>query len=60
MFCGRKNIVNADYLIDDNPRQLSIFTGEPIMYTASHNINDDRFTRVNNWQDVADYFLGNK
>lgn len=60
VFCGRKNIVNADYLIDDNPRQLSIFTGEPIMYNASHNINDDRFTRVNNWQDVADYFLGNK
>lgn len=27
------------------------------MYTASHNINDDRFTRVNNWQDVEAYFL---
>ncbi|MCD8920995.1 5' nucleotidase, NT5C type [Staphylococcus gallinarum] len=60
VFCGRKNIVHADYLIDDNPRQLSIFTGKPIMYTASHNINDDRFTRVNNWQDVEAYFLGDK
>ncbi|MGT9231166.1 5' nucleotidase, NT5C type, partial [Enterococcus faecalis] len=28
VFCGRKNIINADYLIDDNPRQLAIFEGE--------------------------------
>ena len=58
VFCGRKDIVKADYLIDDNPRQLSIFTGTPIMYTATHNINDDRFDRVNNWKDVENYFLG--
>ncbi|ATH60833.1 MULTISPECIES: 5' nucleotidase, NT5C type [Staphylococcus] len=58
VFCGRKDIVNADYLIDDNPRQLAIFTGKSIMYTASHNVNDDRFTRVNNWYDVEQYFLG--
>ena len=60
VFCGRKNIVKADYLIDDNPRQLSIFTGKPIMYAASHNVDDNRFARVNNWEDVEDYFLGNK
>ena len=48
----------ADYLIDDNPRQLSIFKGTPIIYTATHNINDDRFTRVNNWKEVEQYFLG--
>lgn len=60
VFCGRKDIVKADYLIDDNPRQLSIFTGKPIMYTASHNVDDNRFARVNNWEDVEDYFLGNK
>ncbi|EHJ08963.1 hypothetical protein SS7213T_01441, partial [Staphylococcus simiae CCM 7213 = CCUG 51256] len=57
VFCGRKNIVKADYLIDDNPRQLEIFSGKPIMFTAVHNINDDRFTRVNGWQDVEHYFL---
>lgn len=58
-FCGRKNIVKADYLIDDNPRQLEIFTGTPIMFTAVHNINDDRFERVNSWKDVEQYFLDN-
>lgn len=30
------------------------------MYTASHNVDDNRFARVNNWEDVEDYFLGNK
>ena len=59
VFCGRKNIVKADYLIDDNPRQLEIFTGTPIMFTAVHNINDDRFERVNSWKDVEQYFLDN-
>ena len=59
VFCGRKNIVNADYLIDDNPKQLEIFEGKSIMFTASHNINDDRFDRVSGWKDVEDYFLGN-
>lgn len=54
-----KNIVNADYLIDDNPKQLEIFEGKSIMFTASHNINDDRFDRVSGWKDVEDYFLGN-
>ena len=59
VFCGRKNIVNADYLIDDNPKQLEIFEGKSIMFTASHNINDDGFDRVSGWKDVEDYFLGN-
>ena len=59
VFCGRKNIVNADYLIDDNPKQLEIFEGKSIMFTASHNINDDRFDLVSGWKDVEDYFLGN-
>lgn len=27
------------------------------MYTAVHNINDDRFERVNGWKDVEQYFL---
>ncbi|UDI78877.1 5'(3')-deoxyribonucleotidase [Staphylococcus taiwanensis] len=58
VFCGRKNIVKTDYLIDDNPRQLQIFEGESIIFTASHNINEDRFRRVNGWKDVEAFFLG--
>lgn len=60
VFCGRKNIINADYLIDDNPRQLAIFEGESIMYTAVHNINNDDYRRVNGWKEVEDLFLNEK
>ena len=52
VFCGRKNIILADYLIDDNPKQLEIFEGKSIMFTASHNVNEHRFERVSGWRDV--------
>ena len=57
VFCGDKSIISADYLIDDNTRQLSKFRGEGIVYTAPHNINETRFRRVNNWGDVSTMFL---
>lgn len=60
VFCGRKNIINADYLIDDNPRQLAIFEGESIMYTAVHNMNHHDYKRVNGWKDVEALFLKDK
>ncbi|AXV42987.1 5'(3')-deoxyribonucleotidase [Staphylococcus warneri] len=60
VFCGRKNIINADYLIDDNPRQLAIFEGESIMYTAVHNMNHHDYKRVNGWKDVEALFLNDK
>lgn len=60
VFCGRKNIINADYLIDDNPRQLAIFEGESIMYTAVHNMNHHDYKCVNGWKDVEALFLNDK
>lgn len=50
--------MKTDYLIDDNPRQLQIFEGEPIIFTASHNVSEERFKRVNGWKDVEAFFLG--
>lgn len=41
VFCGRKNIVKVDYLIDDNFRQFEIFIGILIMFIVVYNINDD-------------------
>lgn len=58
VFCGDKSIISADYLIDDNPRQLHRFGGEGILYTAHHNVNVQGFRRVNNWLDVEKMFLG--
>jgi 5'-nucleotidase len=57
VFCGDKSIVLADYLIDDNLRQLSKFRGEGIIYTAPHNVNEKRYRRVNDWEDVRAMFL---
>ncbi|AIC92816.1 5' nucleotidase, NT5C type [Shouchella lehensis] len=57
VFCGDKSVIKADYLIDDNVYQLERFTGEGILFTAPHNIHEDRFIRVNSWANVRDYFL---
>ena len=43
VFCGDKSILRADYLIDDNPRQLRRFGGEGILYSSPHNVNEQAF-----------------
>ena len=58
VFCGNKSILRADYLIDDLPRNLTRFEGQGLLYTAPHNTTATGFLRVNNWQEVADYFAG--
>lgn len=56
VFCGNKNILRADYLIDDLPRNLLRFEGQGLLFTAPHNLTLTGFTRVNDWQEVAKYF----
>jgi 5'(3')-deoxyribonucleotidase len=58
VFCGDKSILRADYLIDDNPRQLRRFRGEGILFDAPHNEAVTGFRRVRNWLEVEDLFLG--
>lgn len=56
VFCGNKSILRADYLIDDLQRNLNLFQGTGLLYSAPHNLQAAGFTRVNDWQEVADYF----
>jgi len=56
VFCGDKRILRADYLIDDLPKNLLRFEGQGLLYTAPHNLTATGFVRVNNWQEVAEYF----
>ncbi len=56
VFCGDKSILLADYLIDDLPKNLLRFQGQGLLYTAPHNLTATGFLRVDNWQQVADYF----
>ena len=66
VFCGNKSILRADYLIDDNPRQLRLFEGnsfgdskpEGILFTSPANVNVTGYRRVNNWLEVEKMFLG--
>ncbi len=70
MFCGDKSILRADYLIDDNPRQLRCFevkanagtsdpslTREGILFSSPANAFVAGFRRVNDWLDVEKMFL---
>lgn len=56
VFCGDKSIIEADYMIDDHAFNLERFRGRGLLFTASHNIEETRFTRVNNWEEVMSFF----
>jgi 5'(3')-deoxyribonucleotidase len=65
VFCGNKSILRADFLIDDNPRQLRLFADaaasparEGILFTSPANMHITGFRRVNNWLDVEAMFMG--
>jgi 5'(3')-deoxyribonucleotidase len=58
VYCGDKGILRADYLIDDNPRQLRRFSGEGILYSSPHNVNVTGYKRVKDWLEVEELFLG--
>ncbi len=57
VFCGDKSILNTDFLLDDMERNLKTFSGTPLLFTAPHNAHVQEYTRLNNWQEVANYFL---
>ncbi|MDQ0888939.1 5'(3')-deoxyribonucleotidase [Paenibacillus sp. V4I9] len=57
VFCGDKSIIKADYLIDDNSRHFKRFDGQGILFTNPYNIYETGYFRVDNWQEVKDYFL---
>lgn len=56
IFSGHKHFMNADYLIDDHEHNLLTFSGKGLLYTSTHNIHENRFTRVNNWEEVRMFF----
>ena len=60
VFCGSKDIIQADIMIDDHFKNLNGFNGKlSILYTQPHNIYADngRHTRVHNWQDIERLLL---
>ncbi len=58
VLCGDKRIIRADYMIDDHAWNLETFPGKGLLYTASHNLDETRYTRVGNWAEVRMFFEG--
>ena len=56
VLCGDKSIIQADYMIDDHAWNLEHFKGKGLLFTATHNLDETRFTRVNNWAEVRAFF----
>ena len=52
VFCGDKEIIDADYLIDDRSRHFAGFRGTGILFTAPHNAREQGRLRANNWGEV--------
>lgn len=59
VFCGDKNIINADVLIDDRSRHFKGFRGTGILFTAPHNVAEPADFRAHNWNDVLE-ILGSR
>ena len=56
VFCGDKSIARADYMIDDHAFNLETFSGKGLLYTSSHNVDETRFQRVNDWEEIRAFF----
>jgi len=57
VFCGDKEVIDADYLIDDRSRHFARFRGTGILFTAPHNARERANIRVNNWNEVLAVLL---
>ena len=58
IFCGQKDSIKGDIMIDDHPKNLNCFTGKKILFTQPHNIyiSRDNYHRVDNWKQIVELF----
>jgi 5'(3')-deoxyribonucleotidase len=49
-------VLKADVLIDDHDFNLSVFDGRAIMFTATHNVHETKYERMNSWLDAEKLF----
>jgi 5'-nucleotidase len=59
VFCGNKNIIEADIMIDDHFKNLDNFKGRTILFTQPHNIltKDTPHARVSSWEEIEKLLL---
>lgn len=56
IFCGVKSDISADMMLDDHPKNLSVFKGKRYIFTQPHNfsIENETYRRVNNWAEIME------
>lgn len=54
IFCGRKDSIKGDIMIDDHPKNLNTFDGKRIIFTQPHNIyiKENTYRRVSGWKEI--------
>lgn len=59
VFCGTKEIVYGDIMIDDHFKNLDTFKGQTILFTQPHNIDKsvNKHIRVNSWKEIETILL---
>lgn len=59
VFCGSKEIIKTDIMIDDHFKNLDVFEGKTFLYTQPHNENASpgKHQRVNDWQEIQKILL---
>jgi 5'-nucleotidase len=60
VFCGDKEIIDADYLIDDQARHFVGFRGTGILFSAPHNAKEAGWRRAGSWEDIRRLFLAER
>jgi 5'-nucleotidase len=59
VFCGSKEIIQADIMIDDHFKNLDHFSGQTYLFNQPHNQLADpgRHTRVHSWGEIEKQLL---
>lgn len=54
IFCGRKDSIKGDIMIDNHPKKLRTFDGKKYIFTQPHNIfiSDEQYDRVSGWKEI--------
>ena len=57
VFCGSKDIIATDYMIDDKVSNLEGCQARGILFSAGHNVGQAYEPRVNSWKEAVDLLL---
>ena len=58
VFCGSKDVIDADIMIDDHLKNLDAFKGVTLLFSQPHNrLANTRHRRVNSWFEIAQILL---